>query len=50
MRRKSWRNSRLSQELEGLGPELGKGLVLWGLHQQQPQGLGRWLGTPLPGA
>lgn len=30
---------------------MGQGLVHWGSHQQQqPQGLGRWLGTPLPGA
>lgn len=49
MKRRSWRNSRRNQELEGLGPESGQGLVQWRSHQQQPQGLGRWPGTPLPG-
>lgn len=50
MKRRSWRNSRRSQEPEGLGPELGQRPVQGGSHQQQPQGLGHWPRTPLPSA
>lgn len=50
MKRSCWRNSRPSQELGGLGPEVGQRLVLQGSRQQQPQGLGHWPGTPLPSA
>lgn len=50
MKRRNWRNSRLSRELEDLGAELGQGQVRWESPWQQPQGHGHWPGIPLPDA